>query len=705
MRVHHQHHHKVEQEQQIRNHHRHQYRHHGPSFEEELQQVQQEEQNTNQVQDNQSTVVSDSDSSLSTATTAVTADDLYQEVDELINYLKEVVENAPNVDQEEVTQTVEEYLNEISNTYEFANVDRNEYINFLNNEINNVLNPAINGDFAQVTDPQVREFVLNVVNKTKEALYNLPNTATTATDTTATTDNTAATEATTSSEEIIEAQNINSLEATISPTATKDNPAIIQVNNLELKVWYEQNPDGTYKVWFEAESTDGQPVSAQLELLAANGQRPEWVGGNPYTLQLDGQQTDVEYWTPVKNEELPVIIKLQSYKNLEPEAIIAKRSVVGYNVKTIVFGDKKVEVKIPVLRVTDIVDLKFGKYEGLFPDGTKIDLTVPAEAIHNKLDVKVEGKTETIEIENPGKPEKPSKKEFIDPSTGQLDKTAYKEALAEYKAQLKEYKEALKEFKAAVKEAKLEAKGEVKSLKVEEKAVKKVQKYLDKILKTAKKIDKYIKKAEAALDKAEDLREKAKEIRAEAEKRAEALLGSGWTMEQLEAKLQKPKKEDFVDPTTGQLDKEAYNKALAEYKEAKAIYKLFKKADKLELKADKLEAKADKYEAKAKDMAQKSLDKFYKGLEKLLTTYTNKANSLESKAQQLLEKAKELSGANYYKTLGKGLYDKELAQGYKRGAELTRAVLETYEKLDITKNPDASTLLKVVDIYKTNFKL
>ncbi len=387
------------------------------------------------------------------------------------------------------------------------------------------------------------------------------------------------------------------------------------------------------------------------------------------------------------------------------EAIIAKRSIVGNNIKTVVFGDKKVEVKIPVLEVTDIVDLKFGKYEGLFPNGTKIDLTVPAEAIHNKLDVKVEGKTETIEIENPGKPEKPSKKEFIDPSTGQLDKTAYKEALAEYKAQLKEYKEALKEFKAAVKEAKLEAKGEVKSLKVEEKAVKKVQKYLDKILKTAKKIDKYIKKAEAALDKAEALREKAKEIRAEAEKRAEALLGSGWTMEQLEAKLQKPKKEDFVDPTTGQLDKEAYNKALAEYKEAKAIYKLFKKADKLELKADKLEAKADKYEAKAKDMAQKSLDKFYKGLEKLLTTYTNKANSLESKAQQLLEKAKELSGANYYKALGKGLYDKELAQGYKRGAELTRAVLETYEKLDITKNPDASTLLKVVDIYKTNFKL
>ncbi len=607
--------------------------------------------------------------------------DFYAKVDELIKALKFIVENAQDIDYAEAKNTVNKLLKEIKHLFETLNIDQNDYINFLNNEINNVLNPAINGDFAQVTDPQVREFVLDLVNKTKEALYNLQRSRLQQT----------------SQSLVVETQ--------IPLTATKNDPATIKMENLLLKVWYEKNTDGTYKVWFEAKSLNGRPVSAQLELLAANGQRPEWVGGNPYTLQLDGQQTDVEYWTPVKNEELPVIIKLQRYKNLEPEAIIAKRSVVGYNVKTIVFGDKKVEVKIPVLEVTDIVDLKFGKYEGLFPNGTKIDLTVPAEAIHNKLDVKVEGKTETIEIENPGKPEKPSKKEFIDPSTGQLDKTAYKEALAEYKAQLKEYKEALKEFKAAEKEAKLEAKGEVKSLKVEEKAVKKVQKYLDKILKTAKKIDKYIKKAEAALDKAEALREKAKEIRAEAEKRAEALLGSGWTMEQLEAKLQKPKKEDFVDPTTGQLDKEAYNKALAEYKEAKAIYKLFKKADKLELKADKLEAKADKYEAKAKDMAQKSLDKFYKGLEKLLTTYTNKANSLESKAQQLLEKAKELSGANYYKALGKGLYDKELAQGYKRGAELTRAVLETYEKLDITKNPDASTLLKVVDIYKTNFKL
>jgi hypothetical protein len=611
-----------------------------------------------------------------------------------------------------------------------------------------------------------------VVNKTKEALYNLPNRAT----------QTSYVNAATSSNVTYnsqETQSFNDIEVTVPPTATKDNPTTVQLNNLLVKVWYEQNSDGTYKVWFEAESTDGEPVNAQLELLAANGQKPEWVGGNPYTLQLDGQQTDIEYWTPVKDEEVPVILHIinstpeqttattteettssekanateeqvaapateetsaeqttatttkettsseeanvtqeqtsthQQTNNIETvrkgsikgEGIIAKRAVVGYNIKTIVFGEDKVEVKIPILKVTDIVDLDFGKYEGIFPNGEKIEITVPANAIHHKIAVAVEGKTQTFEIDNPGKPEKPSKKEFIDPSTGKLDKTAYKEAISEYKAQLKEYKEALKEFKAAVKEAKLEAKGELRSLKVEEKAVKKVQKYLDTILKAAKKVDKYIKKAELALDKAEAYREKAKEIRVEAEKRAEALLGSGWTMEQLEAKLQKPKKQDFIDPNTGKLDKESYKKALAEYKEAKAIYKLFKKADKLELKADKLEANVDKYEAKAKDIVKKYLDKFYKGLEKLLTTYTSKANRFESQAQQLLAKAKDLSGASYYKTVGKGLYDKELAQGYKRAAEITEAVLNAYEKMDINKNPDEAYLLKVVDIYKTNFNL
>ena len=380
------------------------------------------------------------------------------------------------------------------------------------------------------------------------------------------------------------------------------------------------------------------------------------------------------------------------------EALIAKRSLIGNSVKTIIFGDTSVTVNVPVLDTTELVNLNFGKYERLMPNGTKLIVTAPLGAISKTVAPTEETVTESIEIVDPGKPVRPNKADFIDPETGELDKEAYNAAKVEYRKALATYKAALKEYKAAVKAVKLEAKGQTKSLKVEEKAIKTVNRALTKLVKGEQKADKYVTKAEVSLGKAANYRTLAKELRAEANERATALLGEGWTMEDLEAKLIKPNKADFIDPKTGEFDKDAYNAAKAEYKEAKAIAKLFKKADKYDLKADKLEVKAELYQQKALDITAKTVDRFKSTLESLIAKYTGKAESLKATGEALLKQAESLEGADYYKALGKGKYSVELAEGYERGAEIATAVLETYVNVDVSVNPDVADSLESVDI-------
>ncbi|RUM42144.1 MAG: hypothetical protein DSY34_02485 [Desulfurobacterium sp.] len=339
------------------------------------------------------------------------------------------------------------------------------------------------------------------------------------------------------------------------------------------------------------------------------------------------------------------------------------------------------------------------------PNGETVIATVPAAVESQEVAPTAEPITETINIENPGKPVKPDKADFIDPETGELDKEAYNAAVAEYKEALAAYKTALKEYKAAVKAVKYEAKGQTKSLKVEEKAIKTVNKALAKLVKGEQKADKYVTKAEVSLEKAANYRTLAEELRAEANERATALLGEDWTMEDLEAKLVKPDKADFIDPETGELDKEAYDAAVAEYKEAKAIAKLFKKADKYDVKADKLEAKAELYQQKALEVTAKTVDKFKSTLESLIAKYTGKAESLKATGEGLLAQAENLTGADYYKALGKGLYSVELAEGYARGAEIATAVLETYVDIDVSVNPDVAASLESVDISNVNVSI
>jgi type IV pilus assembly protein PilY1 len=111
----------------------------------------------------------------------------------------------------------------------------------------------------------------------------------------------------------VAAQSGLSKEVTIPKSATKENPVVLYFQNLKIKLWYEkfEKVPGTYEVWFDAETIDGKPVDAVLELRTPNGEKPVWVGANPYHLKLDKNKSqDIEYWRPVKEEETPSILRV-----------------------------------------------------------------------------------------------------------------------------------------------------------------------------------------------------------------------------------------------------------------------------------------------------------------------------------------------------------------------------------------------------------
>jgi hypothetical protein len=479
----------------------------------------------------------------------------------------------------------------------------------------------------------------------------------------------------------------------VDDSNTVNNAVFGKNGNVSYAVW--KDPD-VNQLWIDLQTSESLPVRIK-------------AGDTVIDTVVDGRNRI--YLEDVSSGTVNVVIEPNEPNRggvIEPNrgiAEIEKRSIIGYSTKTIRFGDTaSTTVKIPVLDITQKVNLNFGKYERLMPNGTTVIATVPATVESQGVSPTAQPTTETINIENPGKPVKPNKADFINPETGKLDKAAYNAAKAEYKKALASYKTALKTYKAAVKAAKLEAKGEKKSLKIEQKAIKNVKKALAKLIKGEKKVSKYATKAEVSLEKATNYRSRAEQLRAEANERATTLLGNNWTMDDLKEALVKPKKSDFKDET-GAFDKEAYKAAVARYKEAKAIYKLFKKADKYEVKATKLETKAEIYQKKAVDISAKTVDKFESTLEKLVNKYTAKAESLRAKGESLLAQAENLTGINYYKAVGKGLYSVELAEGYSRGAEIATAVLETYTDIDVTANPGVAESLENVDISNVNVSI
>jgi len=472
----------------------------------------------------------------------------------------------------------------------------------------------------------------------------------------------------------------------VSDSNTASNPVFGKSGDMDYAIWKDLDAK---QLWLD--------LKAEADI---NGYQIK-VGDIAYTVNLAAGERKRIFFEDVGTGDITVKIE-----NKSPTAEIEKRSIIGYSTKTITFGDERAtKVQIPVLDVTKKINIRFGKYERLMPNGKKIVVTVPAAVEFKEVTPTEKPTTESINIENPGKPERPNKSDYIDPKTGELDREAYAAAKTKYREALRAYKTALKTYKAAVKAAKLEAKGEVKSLKVEEKAIKMVNKALTRLVKSEQRADKYVARAEITLEKANNYRSLAEKLRTEAEERAEALLGKDWTMEELKAKLVKPNKSDYIDPETGKLDKDAYASAVAEYKEARAIAKLFKKADKYALRADRLEAKAELYQQKALDISAKSVDKLKATLRNLVSRYSSRAESLKATGEALLKQAESLEGADYYKALGKGKYSVELAEGYERGAEIATAVLETYVNIDVSVNPDVADSLESVDISSVNVSI
>ena len=339
------------------------------------------------------------------------------------------------------------------------------------------------------------------------------------------------------------------------------------------------------------------------------------------------------------------------------------------------------------------------------PNGEKITVTAPASVEETGITPTAKPTTETINIENPGKPERPNRQDYIDPNTGKLDREAYAAAMAKYREDLVAYRTALKTYRSAVKAVKLEARGRSKSLQVEQRAVRTVNRALSRLIKGEQKADKYVTRAELTLQKANDYRSEAEKLRTEANERATALLGEGWTMDDLKAKLERPNKSDFIDPETGELDRDAYNKAVSEYREARAIERLFDRADKYEVRADRLESRAEEYQKRALDVSSRAVESFKTALERLASEYKGRGDSLKASGEGLLSQAEKLEGSKYYEALGKGEYETELAEGYERGAEIATAVLETYVNIDVTANPDVADSLENVDISNINVNI
>jgi len=507
----------------------------------------------------------------------------------------------------------------------------------------------------------------------------------------------------------------------VPETASQFNTFAVQVGDAVVEAWYGTTDDGTSALWFKTTALNDLE-GYTIAVTDADGNPLPNVGGSPYSIPaLQAGESDIQYFAPISPEDnIRLVITAPEPQEAEAEtepttpttaagtAIIEKRGIVGYDTKTITFGDKTTTFNIPVLDISSAVSLNFGKYERVMPNGQTVLATVPASVSGAAAGESVDGKyyellSDNIAIEDPGKPVKPDKADFINPETGELDKDAYNAAVAEYKEALAAYKTAAKTYKSAVKAAKLVNKGQAKSLKIEQKAIKTVNKALAKLVKGEKKADKYITKAEVSLEKAANYREKAQQLRDELNKTLEA---KGWTMDDVnEILANKPNKADFIDPATGELDKEAYDAAKATYKEAKAIAKLAKKADKYDVKADKLEAKAEAYQQKALDITAKTAEKFKTTLEKLISKYASKADSLGAAGESLVEKAQGLEGADMYKALGKGIYNLELSEGYARGAEIATAVLDAFVSVDASVTPDVAASLESVDISSVNVSI
>jgi hypothetical protein len=154
----------------------------------------------------------------------------------------------------------------------------------------------------------------------------------------------------------------------------------------------KQVPTGNKTVWFEATGVGGDVENYQLVLHSANGELPQWVGGNPYTVNLAEGETDKEYWTPVAAEELPAQLEVivpevqtggggaggggASGSGLTIGTLIPIPGVVDYNTTTISTPNGNISIDVPVLDTVAYLNMVYGNLPIELPSGT-VEINVP----------------------------------------------------------------------------------------------------------------------------------------------------------------------------------------------------------------------------------------------------------------------------------------------------------------------------------------
>lgn len=116
------------------------------------------------------------------------------------------------------------------------------------------------------------------------------------------------------------------------PGNTRTNPKMVRFENVELTSWVEEVEPHLYRVWFKVKNLSGDTVSGKLTLLNKNGEKPKWVGGNPFSFTLGGGEETIQYWALVREEDFPFTVDMAIFENTIPSFEIPQ-DVINPNVE------------------------------------------------------------------------------------------------------------------------------------------------------------------------------------------------------------------------------------------------------------------------------------------------------------------------------------------------------------------------------------
>lgn len=460
----------------------------------------------------------------------------------------------------------------------------------------------------------------------------------------------------------------------VPATATENNTFAFQVNDAVIEAWYATTPTGEEGLYFKVSALNDFTDGYTIQVTDQNGNLPPAISNNPYkTPTLAQGESDIEYFAPVEKDASGNIIPLTLSVTapVQNVATIEKRAVVGYNQTTVTFGSESQTFQLPQLDVVQKADIEFGKLSVLLPavkndltnetafNQTLVQVTVPKEVIHENITPNFTPEISQINIPRPEKPTKPNREDFASDQE-------YAQALEQYAKDLENYKIAEATYKVANKSQEWIAKGAEISLKVEKAAINAVNKIIDGYL--VKGLSKLQTTFKAKMDELNDKKAHFEQL-----------------VQNLQSQLA-----STTDPTQRQILQEkisAYSNAVKELTEANA-----------NLGKEAISFAKEMIDGFKKDM-QDLLSEFRSGYEK----NNSSALSYSSQAQSLLSSG--VQDYRYYEAAGQAVLYDEIASGFKVGEQVIEAVLDTFNNVDISANPDIADALPDVDISQVNIQI